>query len=53
MDFGSADGGDRERQRGRGGQIVEFGGPSSDESATTPTFHGGAICPIAREWETR
>ena len=41
---------DRERQCGRGGQIVEFGGPSSDEFATTPTFHGGAICPSAREF---
>ena len=53
VDVGSADGhprGDCERQCGRGGQIVEFGGPSSDEYATTPTFHGGAICPCAREF---
>ena len=52
MDVGSADGhprGDRERQCGRGGQVVELGGPSSDKFATTPTFHGGAICPSARE----
>ena len=45
----------REAMR-RGGQVVEFGGPSSDEFATIPTFHGGAICQrqgVHLEWEAR
>ena len=42
--------GDREGQCGRGGQVVEPCGPSSDEFATSPHFHGGAICPSARDF---
>ena len=41
---------DREGQCGRGGQVVEVCGPSSDKFATSPHLHGGAICPNGREF---
>ena len=42
--------GDQEGQCGRGGQVVEPCGPSSDEFATSPHFYGGAICPNTRDF---
>ena len=41
---------DHEGQCGRDGQVVESCGPSSDEFATSPHFHGDAICPNTRDF---